>query len=189
LTPHPISRQSEGGTEQESIQLRVVRLESPDGTLSVLITNLLNSNLYTSQSIIELYFRRWRIEEQYRDEKTHLNIETFHTQSVNGIKQELLAILVMCVISRVMMVLVTENDPSRLHSPQFKNATISLAMDAALLSAENPEIALQIFQELLVEISRVKYYKPKKPRKSYPRVSRKPTNKWQQDKAKRIADA
>ncbi|MEA3484153.1 MAG: IS4 family transposase [Pseudomonadota bacterium] len=78
-----------GADQQKSIQLRVVRLESSDGTLSVLITNLLNSDLYTSQSIIELYFRRWRIEEQYRDEKTHLGIETFHSQSVNGIKQEL----------------------------------------------------------------------------------------------------
>ncbi len=104
----------------------MVRLESPDGTLSVLITNLLNSDLYTSQSIIELYFRRWRIEEQYRDEKTHLDIETFHSQSVNGIKQELLAVIVMCVISRVMMVLVTEDDPTRRYSPQFKNATIAV---------------------------------------------------------------
>lgn len=178
-----------GAEQQKSIPLRLIRLESPDGTLSVLITNLLNSNRYPSQSIIELYFRRWRIEEQYRDEKTHLDIETFHSQSVNGIKQELLAILVMCVISRVMMVLVTENDPDRLHSPQFKNATISLAREAALLTAENPEIAVPIFQELLVEISRVKYYKPKKPRQSYPRVSRKPINKWQQDRAKKIAEA
>ena len=175
--------------QQKSIQLRVVRLESPDGTLSVLITNLINSERYPSQSIIELYFRRWRIEEQYRDEKTHLDIETFHSQSVNGIKQELIAVIVMCVISRVMMMLVTEKDPARRHSPQFKNATISLAMDAALLTAANPVVALQVFQELLVEIGRVKYYKPKKPRKSYPRVSRKPMNKWQQDKAKRIADA
>jgi len=173
----------------KSIKLRVVRLESPDGTLSVLITNLLDSTLYTSRSLIELYFRRWRIEEQYRDEKTHLDIETFHSQSVNGIKQELFAVIVMCVISRVMMVLVTEKSPDRLHSPQFKNATISLAMDAALLTAENSEVALRIFQELLAEISRVKYYKPKKPRKSYPRVSRKPINKWQQDKGKKMADA
>lgn len=175
--------------QQKSIQLRLVRLESPDGTLSVLITNLLNSNLYTSQSIIELYFRRWRIEEQYRDEKTHLDIETFHSQSVNGIKQELLAIVVMCVISRVLMVLVTENNPDRKHTPQFKNATISLAMDVALLTAKAPEVALQIFQELLVEIYRVKYYKPKQPRKPYPRVSRKPINKWRQDKAKKMSNA
>ena len=108
-----------------------MRLESPDGTL---IINLLNSDLYTPQSIIELYCRRWQIEEKYRDEKTHLDNETFHSQSFDGIKQELLAVIIMCVISRAMMVLVTEDNPARRYSPQFKNATISLAMAAALLT-------------------------------------------------------
>jgi len=171
-TASHIKSKTSDADQQKSIKLRVVRLESPDGTLSVLITQLL----------IELYFRRWRIEEHYRDEKTHLGIETFHSQSVNGIKQALFAVIVMCVISRVMMVLVTDKSPDRLYSPQFKNATISLAMDAALLTAENPEAALKVFQELLTEISRVKYYKPKKPRKPYPRVSRKPINKWIREK-------
>ena len=188
-TASHIKNKPSDADQQKSIKLRVIRLESPDGTLSVLITNLLNTSLYTSQSLIELYFRRWRIEEHYRDEKTHLDIETFHSQSVNVIKQELFAVIVMCVMSRVMMILVTDKSPDRLHSPQFKNATISLAMDVALLAAETPEAALRVFQELLAEISRVKYYNPKQPRTPYPRVSRKPINKWQQDKGKRMADA
>jgi len=172
-----------------SIQLRVVRLESPDGTLSVLITNLLNQAQYPAASLVELYFRRWRIEEQYRDEKTHHAIETFHSRSENGVKQEMFAILVMCVIARTLMVLMTEPNPERLCTPQFKNAMRTLASDAALLTAKNPELALSLFQELLNEIARVKYYPPKQPRKSYPRVSRKPVNKWQQEKAKKMANA
>jgi len=175
--------------ENQAIQLRIVRLESPDGTLSILITNLLNRELYSSESLIELYFRRWKIEEQYRDEKTYLDIETFHSRSENGIRQELFAVVIMCVISRTMMALVSENSPEITHRPQFKNAIISLAMDAAVLVADDPEVALQIFRDLLIEMRRVKYYKPKKPRKSYTRVSRKPINKWQQDKSKRMADA
>lgn len=102
-------------------------------------------------------------------------------------KQELFAVVVMWVISRTLMALVTEQDPTRRHTPQFKNALRALAMDTALLTAENPEVALRIFRELLNEIARVKYYKPKQPRKSYPRVSLKPVNKWQQDKIKRMA--
>lgn len=39
----------------------------------------------------------------------------------------------MCMISRV-MILVTESDPGWLQTTQFKNATISLAMDAVFLS-------------------------------------------------------
>ena len=175
--------------QQQAIQLRVLRLESPDGTLSILITNLLNRALYSSESITNLYFRRWKIEEQYREEKTYLDIETFHSRSENGIRQELLAVLIMCVISRTMMALMTENSPEKKHTPQFKNAIISLAMDAALLTSEAPEVALRIFRELLIEIRRVKYYQPKKTRKPYTRVSRKPINKWQQDKSQRIANA
>jgi len=64
-----------------------------------------------------------------------------------------------------------------------------LASEVVVFTAAYPEIARNVFQELLVEITRVQYYHPKKPRKSYPRVSRKPINKWQQDKSKRIADA
>jgi len=175
--------------ENQSIQLRIVRLDSPDGTLSILITNLLNRELYSSESLIELYFRRWRIEEQYRDEKTYLDVETFHSRSENGIRQEFFAVVIMCVISRTMMALVSENSPEIKHRPQFKNAIISLALDVAVLVADDPEIALQIFIDLLVEMRRVKYYKPKKRRKSYTRVSRKPINKWQQDKSKRMAYA
>jgi len=174
---------------QQAIPLRLIRLESPDGTLSILITNLLNREVYSASSLIKLYFRRWKIEEQYRDEKTYIDVETFHSRSENGIKQELFAILIMCVISRTMMLFATENSSGKKYVPQFKNAVISLAMDAALLTAEDPGVALQIFKELLIEMHRVKYYKPKKNRKSYTRVSRKPINKWQQDKSKRIANA
>lgn len=173
----------------KSIKLRAVRLESPDGTLSVLLTNLTGSRQYPAESLVELYFRRWRIEEQYRDEKLHLDIEMFHSHSENGIRQELLAVLVMCVISRTLIALLTDPNPDRLSTPQFKNAVRALASEVVVFTAAYPEIARNVFQELLVEITRVQYYHPKKPRKSYPRVSRKPINKWQQDKSKRIADA
>ena len=166
-------------------QLRAVRLESPDGTLSVLLTNLLDAMCYPADALVELYFRRWRIEEQYRDEKTYLAIETFHSRTENGIRQELLAVLVMCAISRTLMALMTEQNPERLHSPQFKNAVYALSREAAVLTAQDPEAALQIFRELLAEIARVKYYHPKRSRKAYPRVSRKPVNKWQIGKQKR----
>ena len=177
-------KRPDSGTKT-AIMLRAIRLESPDGTLSVLLTNLLDHAQYPAASIVELYFRRWRIEEQYRDEKTHLGIENFHSQSENGIRQELFAVLVMCVISRTLMALMSEQDKP--HTPQFKNAIRAVAADAALLTATNPELALRLFRELLNEIARVKYYKPKSPRKPYPRVSRKPVNKWQQNKVKRMA--
>lgn len=95
----------------------------------------------------------------------------------------------MCVIARTLMNMAVPESLKEKYTPQFKNAVISLALDAAVLTASNPEVAARIFKEILEEMERVKYYKPKIPRKSQPRVSNKPINKWQQDKTKRKANA
>ena len=171
------------------IALRAIRMESPDGELSVLLTNLPDEPRFAAAAVIALYFRRWAVELQYRDEKTSLDIETFHSQTENGIRQELSAILVMAVITRTLMAQVTDPDHPAKAEPQFKHAMITLAQEAFVLAPQCPELALIIFTELLDEIARVRYYRPQTPRPSQPRVSKKPINKWQVDKAKRIADA
>ena len=171
------------------IALRAIRMTNPDGELSVLLTNLPDEPRFAAPAVIELYFRRWAVELQYRDEKTSLDIETFHSETENGILQELFAILVMAVIARTLAVLMTDPDRDPKAEPQFKHAMITLAQEAAVLAPRCPELALMIFTELLDEIARVRYYPPKTPRPSQPRVSKKPVNKWQVDKAKRMEEA
>ncbi len=168
------------------IQLRALRLVSPQGEISVLLTNLPDDERFPSQAVLELYWRRWAVEVHYRDEKTSLDIETFHSQTENGIRQELFAILIMAVIARTMMALMTDPEhPSGAH-PQFKHAIITLASEAAVLTPTCPDVALGIFQELLHEIARVQYYPPKVPRRSAPRVSKQPMNKWRSEKSQRM---
>ena len=176
-------------SKTQTFPLRAIRLVSPDGTVSVLLTNLIGDSRFSADAIIALYFRRWGIETHYRDEKTSMAIETFHSQTENGIRQELFAILIMAVIARLLMRLTTDLDPPCRAEPQFKHAIITLANEAYLLTSQCPELAFIIFSELLREIARVRYYRPKAPRPSQPRVSKKPINKWQVDKAKRIAEA
>lgn len=171
----------------KSITLRAIRMNNPDGELSVLLTNLPDESRFAAPAVIGLYFRRWAVELEYRDEKTSLDIETFHSQTENGIRQELFAILVMAVIARTLAALMTDHGQSPKAEPQFKHAVITLAQEAAVLAPQCPELALAIFSELLSEIARVRYYRPKSPRPPQPRVSKKPVNKWQADKAKRMA--
>ena len=173
----------------EPIQLRALRLVSPDGELSVLLTNLQDDTRFPTQAVLELYWRRWAVEVHYRDEKTSLDIETFHSQTENGIRQELFAILIMAVIARTMMVLLTDPEQPAGAQPQFKHAIITLASEAALLTPTCPDVALGIFQELLREIARVRYYRPKVPRPSAPRLSKHPVNKWRLEKTQRMARA
>lgn len=162
----------------KAIRVRVILLHHPDGSVSVLITNLLNRRLYPRESIIALYFRRWTVENYYRDEKVTLQIETFHSRSPNGIRQELFAAMSMTVIAQTLMMLAAKECLDEHQRCQFKHAILSLSEEAALLVPENPEQALGIFQELLQEIARVKYYPPAKPRPSQPRITKHPLNKW-----------
>jgi len=169
------------------LKVRVIRLESPDGTVSVLLTNLFGKNRYLAIDITQLYFKRWRIEEYYRDEKVTMAIEKFHSRSINGIMQELYSAMIMSIISRCLMLISSELFLSENQEAQFKNAVIAVAAEATILVPDDPVQAALIFKELLVEIARVKYYRPVIPRLSQPRVSKRPTNKWKKDKKKKAS--
>ena len=181
-----ITRQPPQG---EAITVRAIRLHSPDGTLSVRLTHLLDEHRFPAEAVIALYFRRRAVETQYRDEKTSLDVETFHSQGENGIRQELFAILIVAVIARILMVLMTDRDPPSGAEPQFKHAMITLATAAAVLTPRCPTLALVSFTELLNEIARVRYYPPQSPRSPQPRVSRPPISKWQLNKTQRLMNS
>jgi Transposase DDE domain len=197
-----------------SLIVRVVRVILPSGEMAVYLTDLLNSATFSCEEIANLYRRRWEVETHYRDEKVHLDVETFHTRSVNGIHQELFAVAIMAVIARTLMALSTERvsdekEPSSelafdeeapavdapaspkkprctKPEPQFKHAIMALGQDVAMLVADDPLRALQQFAELLEQIGRVKYYRPKNPRPSSPRVTKRKINRWSKGRADRM---
>lgn len=173
----------------KALKLRIIRLVSPDGTVSVLLTNLYNRVEFTREEIINLYFRRWEVENYYRDEKVVLEIEKFHGKTPNSIRQELFAAMIVTVISKTLMVLSSEILGERAREPQFKNAVMTLAAEAAVLAAEDPQKAIEVFETILKEIHRVKYYRPKHPRPSQPRVTKRSLNKWTSSKTKKVASA
>jgi hypothetical protein len=175
----------------QPIKLRIIRLTHPDGTVSVLLTNLFDKHTFPRQSIIDLYYRRWAVENHYRDEKVGFEIEHFHSKTANGIQQELFAILIVCVIARVITALSVPSEAVEtdhcLVAPQLKNAVKSFAREAAILVAMDPGKALIVFQELLDDIRRVKYYRPKNRRTAKPRVKKGSLNKWQEGRSEKLA--
>lgn len=173
----------------QAIRIRIIKLVSPDGTVSVLLTNLHSRVEFPKREIVALYFRRWEIESYFRDEKIVLELERFHGKTPNSIRQELFAVAIMTVVSRTLMVLSSPVPAGQHPEPQFKNAIMTLASEAALLVAEQPEIALRVFRDILSEISRVKYYRPSRPRPSQPRVTKANINKWAVSKTKKVANA
>lgn len=170
----------------EAIKLRIVKLVSPGGTVSVLLTNLYEKDKFSRAEIVFLYFRRWETETHYRDEKTVLEIQKFHGKTSNSIRQELFAVMIVEVIARTLMVLSQIPDAEPRES-QFKNAVMTVASETAVLAADDPDRAIQIFQDILKEIRRVKYYRPKTPRPSQPRVTKRSENKWGHSKTRKGA--
>lgn len=163
----------------KTLRLRAIRLVSPQGELSVLLTDLLDAQAYPAQELIELYFRRWRIEEYFREEKIVMDVEAFHGKTPNAIRQELFAAAVMTVIARLMAALAEQEHGLAPRQAQAKNALLATAEAACLLAAEPPRTAIELFRHLLERIARVKYYPPKNKRPAQPRVTKKPPNKWQ----------
>jgi len=135
--------------ELSSLTVRVVRVILPNGEMAVYLTDLLDSTTFSCEEIADLYRRRWEVETHYRDEKVHLDVETFHTRGVNGIHQELFAVAIMAVIARTLMALSMElashdEEPAATApassaksrctkpEPQFKNAIMALGHDVAM---------------------------------------------------------
>jgi hypothetical protein len=176
--------------DRKTIKLRVIKLLAPDGTLSVLLTNLHSRQRFPREEIIDLYFRRWAVETYYRDEKESMQIETFHSKTPNGIRQELYASVTMTVITHVVSMIATQNDPENADArPQFKNALVTIAREAAILTSTNPVVALSIFEEILRAIARIRYYRPKKRRPTRPRVCKQPPKKWTFFRKEKLAHA
>ena len=185
-----------------SLTVRVIRVTLPDGEIAVYLTDLLDSATFSCEEIANLYRRRWEVENHYRDEKVCLDIETFHTLGVNGIHQELFAVAIMAVIARTLMALSMElafaeeaassipasSTESRrtVPAPQFKHAIFCLGQDAAMLVADDPQRALDLFAELLEQIRQVKYYRPTNPRPAQPRVSKQNISKWIRGRAAKM---
>jgi hypothetical protein len=170
--------------EAKALKLRVIRLVSPDGTVSVLLTNLFNRRKFHKREIVKLYFRRWEVEVFYRDEKTVLEVEKFHGRTCNSIYQEIYAATIMIVIARTLMVIASETTSSEF---QLKNAIMTLASEVAVLAPDDPQRAAVILTEIIEEISRVKYYRPKSLRPSPARVTKRAPNRWCYEKRRKLA--
>jgi len=166
------------------IDVRAIKVKTSDEKMFVLITDLMDYDKYKTHEIIELYNRRWEIELHFRDEKITLEIEKFHSKSVNGILQELYAAIIILAITRMIIIYTKYQDIYKRKKGefQFRNAIscVSKFLYILYLSTipKKKERLIKKCIELIERISEKRYYKPKKPRKPQPRINKSATNKW-----------
>jgi len=127
---------------------------------------------------VDLSFRRWAVEEEYKDETVTLPSETVHRQPPNGIRQEGVAARLMPVMARTRMIIAQQAYLNEHQRGYCKQAILALAAEAARLVPKDPKQALGLFTERLQEIARGQDSPPAKLRSSQPRLNQPPVNKW-----------
>ncbi|MDN3674589.1 IS4 family transposase [Flavobacterium branchiarum] len=71
-----------------SVKVRLVRVDLPGEEIEILMTSLLDSQIYPSAIFKELYFLRWGIETFYDELKNKLKVEYFTGYSKMSIEQD-----------------------------------------------------------------------------------------------------
>lgn len=75
-------------TPDTSIKVRMVKVLLSTGETEVLLTNLYDTELYTTEDLKALYFMRWKVETSYGKQKNQLQMEVFSGHTVISIEQD-----------------------------------------------------------------------------------------------------
>jgi hypothetical protein len=76
--------------------VRFVSVRLPDGSLEVLVTSLLDEELYPTEEFKDLYHVRWSQETFHLMLKSRLDLENWSSQAPEAVQQEFTAALLLC---------------------------------------------------------------------------------------------
>ena len=173
--------------------LRMVRRRFPAGRPKkgakrermVVMTTLIDDDIYSSQHILDLYKARWEVETFFREVKTALEIESFHSKDPDGIMQEVYAIMMWMTVAAIMEQdanrLIAEqhgsqrwNDPKRICINRIQMGRAIRRSTPAILSPSE-EIRSLAKQTIIEELRRlVRQAQRKRPGRSAPRKRKRP---------------
>lgn len=70
------------------LKLRLIRVELDTGDAEVLVTSLIDQALFPTEIFIELYHKRWPVEEDYKTMKCWIEVENFSGKSSLSVYQD-----------------------------------------------------------------------------------------------------
>jgi len=82
-------------SKMSALKVRLVRVDLPDGTVEVLVTNLWEEEGYDYKIFGDLYFKRWGVETAIGTAKNLLQLECFSGLTVNSVCQDFYATVFM----------------------------------------------------------------------------------------------
>ena len=160
------------------MQVRAVIVNPPKGERTVLITSFRDRDEITRSDLASLYRMRWNIETFYKLEKgVYLGQGQFHSESVEGVKQELQSLALFVAIARTTMAAAAQSTGMTYSTLSPKSACLGFAAYIVrLLLTRSQKDAARLLNRLLARIVRTR--DPVRPDRSFPRRSFLPTRKW-----------
>ena len=162
----------------DSIRLRLVRVELKNGETEVLMTSLTDQEAYQQDIFSDLYFMRWGVEVYFDRLKNLFLVENFSGRSVNSIYQEFYAAVFLSSIQGLLLLeadRIAEQKTQGRKFPYKASRAISLGLLKMALprlwASPNPQC---VANELIEKFA--KNLEPVRKGRSYPR-KRKKANK------------
>ena len=175
--------------EHKPIQLRLIKYEI-NSKIYVLATTILEQNI-ARQDFIDLYARRWQTsEETYKAFKKHLEVETFHSTTENGVKQELEVTAILWNMTRMLGSIADQVIKKKLtqclnlshYQIKTRQALFSVSLKLKdLLYTRGKKL-----QKHILEFTKycLKTALPIRLGRHFPRISMRPPNKWSRTKVR-----
>ena len=179
------------------VKVRLIRRRFPRGRppphqhreKMVILTTLLDRDLYPPDIILDLYHARWEVETFFREIKTVFRLEAVHSRDPDGIMQEVFAILTWMTVTAMIersadRQIAERHGPQRWNDPQRRiinrshliralqrHATGFLHEDAATRQRAQQAVDRDV-QRLVRQATK------KRPERSFERWRKRPWGRW-----------
>ena len=183
--------QAEKATPQLSIPIRLIRVVLPDGSSAVYLTTLTDVRRHPSSTMLELYAQRWRIETAFREMKIWHGLERFHSRRVDGIAQEVAAIMIFQLLASELeaKARVVHQRPQASAPPdetaarvvqrdglRFNRRIVADCVCSLILTAASGQDLAEAFDDAMFRIWR--YRQTVRPGRSFPRKRKSAPRGW-----------
>lgn len=133
----------------ESIKVRITKIVLNTGEIELLISNLFDFDLISTEEMGELYFKRWSVEEAIKRLKPQMGLEQFGSKKPNGIKQEFWATIIQFnIISKIGMDAQKEID----NETEFKKTTLKTPTNTKRKYKYNSQTATSLIREKYIQL-------------------------------------
>lgn len=168
------------GNDSNSFKVRLVKAGKDREGLTVVLAVSLPKEKESRKRVIELYHRRWSVETMYFKVKSLLSLESFHTKTLNGIKQEVWANLFVLGLTSLLTnqaAWIKGVDQTQ-HQINFKRVleVTRRHVVAVIESQKTGQEILVLLHEIIEQV--VRAIVKKRPGRHYPRISHKRPSKW-----------